>query len=225
MIEVENICKTYGKGDAAVHALRGVSLQIAQGEMLAIVGKSGSGKSTLLRVLAGLSGIDGGVYRYRGQAIDCTSAAALRAFRRANIGIVLQNYGLVEEMTVFENIALPLKFRRLSRKKIAAAVHAQLAAVDLMDKINAYPSTLSGGQQQRVAIARALITSPAVLLADEPTGALDQETGRAILALFGAINAAGTTVILVTHDKEIAAQCTRSTLLVDGKVAQNHDNL
>ncbi|MFI3169626.1 MAG: ABC transporter ATP-binding protein [Faecalibacterium sp.] len=218
MIKLENIRKTYGKGDATVHALRGINLSIVTGEMVAIVGKSGSGKSTLLRVIAGLSGIDSGCYLYQMQPLDCTSASVLRKFRREHIGIVLQNYGLIEELTVFENIALPLKFKRMSRKSVQQAVQRQLAAVDLTEKQDAHPSTLSGGQQQRVAIARALVLQPDVLLADEPTGALDQETGAAIMALFAKINAAGTTVIIVTHDMEIAAQCGRKIVLVDGMV-------
>ncbi len=218
MIKLENIRKTYGKGDAAVHALRGASLAMQTGEMVAIVGKSGSGKSTLLRVIAGLSGIDGGCYLYQMQPLDCTSASVLRKFRREHIGIVLQNYGLIEELTVFENIALPLKFKRMSRKRVQQAVQRQLEAVDLTEKQDAHPSALSGGQQQRVAIARALVLQPDVLLADEPTGALDQETGAAIMALFAKINAAGTTVIIVTHDMEIAAQCGRKIVLVDGMV-------
>ncbi len=221
MIQLSNIEKIYGKGDARVHALRGVSLEIEAAEMLAIVGKSGSGKSTLLRVLAGLASIDGGSYCFRGEAVDCSSARALRSLRQNHIGIVLQNYGLIEELTVFENVALPLKFKKMPRKQVCVAVQRQLQAVDLLDKQNAHPSTLSGGQQQRVAIARALVTQPDVLLADEPTGALDQETGNAILQLFAKINAAGTTVILVTHDMEIAAQCGRKIVLQDGKVSSS----
>lgn len=221
LISMKNIKKSYKKGDNIIQALSDVSLEIKKGEMVAIMGKSGSGKSTLLNIMAGLDILDFGEYLYEGKPVDFSNQQSLSTFRRENIGFVLQNSALIDEKNVFNNIALPLKYKRLSIKDIYVKVNEAAKNFAIIDCLSAFPSQLSGGQAQRAAIARAVITEPNVVLADEPTGALDGETGKSIMFNFKQINLSGKTVIIVTHDKNIAEQCNRIIYLKDGKIVTN----
>ena len=218
-LELKNIRKRYGKTEETkVHALKSVNLKIEEGSYLAIMGKSGSGKSTLLNVLGGLTRPTDGVYIFNGENVSNLSRSQGAVFRNQNIGFVVQNFALIHSMTVKENVRLPLIYGSYRRKEIDRCVKKILEKMELADKIHAYPSELSGGQCQRVAIARAMIAEPKLILADEPTGALDQETGKRIMDLFSELNAQGTTVIIVTHDKDVATRCGRRLYMEDGSV-------
>ncbi len=216
MIELNNIHKTFGKGNTTVHALKGTNLNVAENEMLAIMGKSGSGKSTLLNILGGLCAYDKGSYTFNGKALDFSKQKNLLEFRRNMVGIVLQSFALLDDINVYENIALPLKYRKLSKKEINRQVDEVLAMLEIEDKKKAYPNQLSGGQQQRVAIARAMIKKPEILLADEPTGSLDEETEKDVLEIFERIHESGKIIIIATHDKTVADCCDRTVVLKNG---------
>lgn len=218
MIHIENVVKTFGKKEAAVEALRGITLSVRKGEMAAIMGKSGSGKSTLLNILGGVMSADGGIYLYDGKEVNFKSQKELVRFRRNEIGFVVQYFALVDDLNVFHNVALPLKYQGYSRKKIKQMVMEVLRELGIEDKAKAYPSELSGGQQQRVAIARAVVKSPQVILADEPTGALDEATGEEVQKIFRKLNEKGKTVIIVTHDAKVAEKCDRIIYIKDGMV-------
>lgn len=219
MISVENISKVYQTGSIPVAALNQVSLKIEKGEMIGIIGKSGSGKSTLLNILGGLDTVSGGKYVFDGKTISDFSPRQLADFRCRNVGFVIQNFALINSLTVADNVALPLRYAGLSKSRIAKAVDEILLRLNMLDKIASYPSELSGGQCQRVAIARALIADPSIILADEPTGALDEETGEVIINLFKELNDKGVTMVIVTHDSGIADSCKRIIRLKDGKIA------
>lgn len=221
MIELKEIEKTFGKSDAAVHALRGVNLHIAQGEMLAIMGKSGSGKSTLLNIIGGLIAPDAGEYRYCGAPIDFHVQKNLLRFRRNTVGVILQHFALLDDMTVRDNVMLALRHSKLSRKQQLQRTLELLQLLEIEDKATAYPLQLSGGQQQRVAIARAMVKQPDILLADEPTGALDEETEKTVLEILKKIHSMGKTIIIVTHDESVAKICERIIVLKDGTVQDN----
>lgn len=186
--------------------------------MIAIMGKSGSGKSTLLNIMAGLIEVDSGEYNFFEKEISSLSEREVLEFRRHDIGIVLQYFGLIENRTVFKNVMLPSKYVKENKKTKQKKVKDILKKLEIENKEKVYPNTLSGGQKQRVAIGRALVKEPRVILADEPTGALDEETGKQVLKLFKQMKEAGITVIIVTHDKEIADLCDRTIRLVDGRV-------
>lgn len=218
MIEIKNIRKTFGKKEAKVEALRGISLSIQEGEMVAIMGKSGSGKSTLLNILGGLMSIDSGEYYYDGRAVNFKKQKELTKFRRHEIGFVVQYFALVDDLNIFQNVALPLKYQGISRRNIKKMVMVALRELGIADKAKAYPSELSGGQQQRAAIARAIVKQPRVILADEPTGALDEATGEDVQEIFRELNEKGKTVIIVTHDAKVAAKCQRIIHVKDGMV-------
>lgn len=220
MIQVEDIVKTFGKGkrEAVVEALRGVSLSIREGEMVAVMGKSGSGKSTLLNILGGMMSADSGTYLYDGKTVNVKRQKDLVRFRRKEIGFVVQYFALVDDLNVFGNVALPLKYQGYSSKKIKQMVMGALKELGIEDKVNAYPTELSGGQQQRVAIARAVVKSPRVILADEPTGALDEATSEEVQKIFRTLNEKGKTVIIVTHDANVAEKCDRIICVKDGVV-------
>ena len=218
IIALKGICKTYGKGDGLVTALRPIDLEIRQGEMLAIMGKSGSGKSTLLNLLGGLDAPDSGEYIYNGKTLNTKNQNRMSKFRRKDVGFVVQHFALIDEYSVQQNMSLPLRYgtlKGLSSKKRVKEIAERL---EISEKLKKYPSQLSGGQAQRVAIARAIAHKPAVLLADEPNGALDEETGRSIMNLFREINKEGTTVIVVTHDANVASYCQRTIRLHDGSI-------
>ena len=218
MIEAVDVHKTYDRGGAEVHALRGASLDVAAGEFCSIMGPSGSGKSTLLHVLGGLDQATEGVVRVDGVDLASLSDDDLTRFRRQHLGFVFQFFNLLPSMTAWENAALPLMLdgQRLSKLKPRAV--ELLNRVGLGDRVNHRPAQLSGGQLQRVALARALMADPSVLLADEPTGNLDSESGRAVLALLRQCSASGLTVVMVTHDANAARVGHRVVELRDGLV-------
>lgn len=218
MLALKEIHMTYGKGDGAVHALRGVDMEVERGELLAVTGKSGCGKSTLLNILGGVCKPTGGSYFFEGKEVSQFSTRQLADFRNQKIGFVVQHFALIQDMTVFQNIALPLRYRGYSRKKIEERVYELLDQFELGEKENTIPPELSGGQCQRTAIARAVAGHPELLLADEPTGALDEETGGKILRIFQELNQSGMTIIIVTHDGEIAAGCRRRVHMRDGMI-------
>ncbi|CAD7043046.1 ABC transporter ATP-binding protein [Pseudorhizobium endolithicum] len=217
IIELSQADLTLGSAAASVHVLKQIDLQVRRGEAVGIVGPSGSGKSTLLMVLAGLERLDRGEIHIAGEPLHALSEDALADFRGRNIGIVFQSFHLIANMTALENVAVPLELANV-RNPFEIA-RRELAAVGLGERLNHYPGQLSGGEQQRVAIARALAPSPLVLIADEPTGNLDAETGRQIADLLFAKQAErGMTMLLVTHDTSLAARCTRQIHARSGEI-------
>lgn len=216
MVCLQGIKKSFGKGDSRVEALKGIDLSIKEGEMVAIMGKSGSGKSTLLNILGGLSGIDEGKYFFQGKELDCNKPKELTKFRKNNIGFVVQYFALVDEMTVFQNVAMPLKYQK-KHGQIKERVENALAELEILDKAKSYPVELSGGQQQRVSIARAIVKDAKLILADEPTGALDEATGEKVLNIFEKLHEQGKTIVIVTHDAKVASRCERILYLKDGR--------
>lgn len=223
MIKLEKITKIYNAGDLEVRALDGVDLNIEDGEMLAVMGPSGSGKSTMLNILGLMDITTSGNYIVDDTKINELSNKARHVFRKEHISFVFQNFALMSRYTVFENIELPLlarKIKKADRKKI---VEHNMELVGIKELSKKYPSQISGGQQQRCAIARALAAGNDIILADEPTGALDQKTGQEIINIFKKINELGKTVIIVTHDINVANQCKRIINIVDGKIEDNKD--
>jgi putative ABC transport system ATP-binding protein len=218
IIETRDLTKVYGSNGNAVHALRGIDLTIEQGEFVALIGPSGSGKSTLMAILGCLDLPTGGTYSLDGRRVDGLGGADLAAIRNEKIGFVFQQYNLLPKATIVRNIELPMLYAGVPRKERRARALELLARVGISDKANALPGELSGGQRQRVSIARALANRPALLLADEPTGALDTRTGEEVLGLFRELHEQGNTVVLVTHDPGIAARAERRVTLCDGLV-------
>ncbi len=216
LIDMNRIDVTYGKKLGVVPALKQVSLQVNEGEFLTIMGKSGCGKSTLLNVLGTIREPDGGTYFFDGKDVLQMKDSEKARFRNQNIGFVVQHFALLGERTIYDNIALPLHYMRIGNREIRVRVDRLLEKMELTDKKHKYPYELSGGQCQRTAIARALVTNPKLLLADEPTGALDEETGRNVMKLLQEINKNGTTIIMVTHDSDFAKLGSRSVTMQDG---------
>lgn len=221
IIDIDGVCRTYTMGDESIHALAGVSITIHPGEFVAIVGASGSGKTTLMHLLGCLDTPTGGTYRLNGVDVRTLSDDALSELRNREIGFVFQSFNLLPRTTALRNVELPLVYRGVDPAEREQRARIALERVGLGERMGHRPSQLSGGQRQRVAIARALVTEPSLLLADEPTGNLDSATGTEILALLRALNDAGNTVILVTHEPSIAAQATRAIRLSDGLVVQD----
>ncbi|MFL6195633.1 MAG: ABC transporter ATP-binding protein [Thermoanaerobaculia bacterium] len=216
IIETRGLTKTYGSNGNAVHALRGIDLVIGGGEYVALIGPSGSGKSTLMSILGCLDVPTGGTYTLDGLRVEKLSGPDLAAIRNQKIGFVFQQYNLLPKATILRNVELPMLYAGVPRKERRERALELLAKVGIPDKANTLPGALSGGQRQRVAIARALANRPALLLADEPTGALDSKTGQEVLGLFRELHAQGNTVLLVTHDPAIAATAERQIELHDG---------
>lgn len=220
MIEIKNLVKIYNKGKTNEFcALKGIDLSIEEGEMVAIIGKSGAGKSTLLHILAAIDSYDKGSYLVDGVSVGDLKEKERARFRNQKIGIVMQDYALIDEYTIEENVQIPLIFGKVKgndvrREKIRTA----LENVGLAELAKKPVRQLSGGQKQRVAIARALVNNPAFLLADEPTGALDSKTSGEIMDMFEKLNQGGKTVIIVTHDMEVAARCGRVIEISDGEI-------
>jgi len=223
LIEIKNLSKIYQMGEVEVHALRGVSLSINRGEYVAIVGASGSGKSTLMNMIGLLDRPTAGSYHIRGTEAGELSKSKLADLRNTEIGFVFQNFNLLPRMNARRQVELPLFYAGVSRKESRAMAERALKMVGLSDRAVHRPEELSGGQQQRVAIARALVNQPGIVLADEPTGALDTKTGQEILSLFDELNAQGITLIVVTHDPNVAKRAHRIITLSDGKVVSNDD--
>ncbi len=221
LIEVEDLRRHYRMGGEVVSALDGVSFAITGGELVSIVGSSGSGKTTLMNILGCLDTPTAGTYRLGGHDVKSLPDDALSALRNREIGFVFQNFQLLPRASAIKNVELPLVYRNMNaRERHDLAVKA-LGRVGLSHRMNHRPTEMSGGQRQRVAIARALVATPSLLLADEPTGNLDSATGREIMELFFELHAAGNTIVLVTHEPSIAAQCPRAIRLSDGKVVSD----
>lgn len=219
LIEIKDVTKDYLLGPVTVNALRGVSFKVSQGDMFAIVGPSGCGKSTLMNILGLLDRPTQGVYSIEGNPVAVKNDEELSFLRNQKIGFVFQQYNLLSKLSVADNVSIPLLYRGWSQDKIDARVQEVLAAVKMDDRSHHKPTELSGGQQQRVAIARALCGDPSIILADEPTGALDTVTSSEIINLFHGLNQdKGITIILITHAPEIADQCKSIVRLKDGLV-------
>lgn len=221
VVKIENVVRTYKMGDNEVQALKGVSFEIKQGEFLAIMGPSGSGKSTCMNMIGCLDRPTSGTVEINGKLTSDMSESELAVLRNKTIGFVFQQYHLIPAMTVLENVMLPLKYQKIEKSERIELAKKALASVSLEDRMNHRPHELSGGQKQRVAIARAMVTSPKILLADEPTGALDSNTGKQVMELFRKINRErGTTIIIVTHDLQIGASMERCIKILDGLIQE-----
>ena len=216
MLEVKNVTKIYGEGEAMVFALSDVSLEVTRGDFKAIMGPSGSGKSTLLNIIGGLDSLSGGEVVLEGRCVNSLNENALVDIRRGKIAYVFQQYHLLPSLTALENVLLPLMFGEVG-VSIEKALD-MLRRVGLEKRVGHQPSQLSGGEQQRVAIARALVNDPLLVLADEPTGNMDQRTGMEIMDLFQQINEGGRSIIMVTHDPGIARQAKETIVLRDGQI-------
>ena len=222
VISLRNINKIYGKGDAEVKAIKDVSISINEGELVAIVGTSGSGKSTLLNIIGCIDRPTSGEYLLSSQEVQSLSEKNLAKKRNKSIGFVLQYFGLINSYTVYENVELPLIYSKTGKAERTKKVEEILSRLNILDKKNKYPSELSGGQNQRVAIARALVNDPQIILADEPTGALDKNTSREVMEILTELNKTGKTVILVTHDEKISSQCERVLRIEDGSLKEEN---
>lgn len=220
VVDLHEIQKAYGEGTNRHIVLDRVSLTIDAGEYVTILGPSGSGKSTLMNIIGCLDVASSGIYRLQEQLVHDLSEDQLATIRNEEIGFIFQQFQLLTRMSVLQNVELPLIYAGVSRKERRARSLELLERVGLADKADALPSQLSGGQQQRVAIARALVTRPTILLADEPTGALDQKTGKQIMELFESLSAEGKTIIMITHDVNIARQARRIIRIEDGQVTE-----
>ena len=221
LIELGEIWKTYDTGEVAVDALRGIDLVVERGEYVAIMGPSGSGKSTLMHILGCLDSPTKGSYRLDGEEVSHLSAGRLAVVRNRFIGFVFQNYNLLPRASLLRNVELPLLYGGMLREQRRTRAQQMLDQVGLGDRGKSRPNQLSGGQRQRAAIARALVTEPALLLADEPTGNLDQATGGEVMDIFDALNGCGQTVLVVTHDSHVAAHAHRIVRIVDGRIADD----
>ena len=220
-IEVVDVTKTYDLGDVKVEALRGVSFSIAPGEYVAIMGPSGSGKSTLMNLLGCLDRPTTGRYVLGGEDVSTLGDDQLAAIRLKRLGFVFQGFNLLARTSALKNVALPLFYAGMGTRARNQRAAAQLVDVGLGDRMDHKPSELSGGQQQRVAIARALVNDPAVLLADEPTGNLDSQTSEEIMGLFETLNQGGRTIIMVTHDEDVAGHAKRVIRVRDGRIVDD----
>lgn len=218
VIKMKNVSRTYQMGEEGVHALRGISFEVQQGEFLSIMGPSGSGKSTCMNMIGCLDRPSGGIVEIGGKETAKMTEKELAVLRNKIIGFVFQQYHLLPGMSVLENVMLPLRYQGIERSKRAELAKIALEKVNLLDRINHRPHELSGGQKQRVAIARAMVTKPQIILADEPTGALDSKTGKQVMELFREINKSGTTIVIVTHDPGIGESTNRCIRIFDGNI-------
>jgi putative ABC transport system ATP-binding protein len=220
IIEMKGINKYYQIGQSQLHALKDVSLTVDEGEFLAILGPSGSGKSTLMNIIGCMDKPDGGTYVLDGIEVHSASEKQLTRIRNEKIGFIFQKYHLIQTYNVLQNIVMPLLMRGMTLKEAQEASMDTIRLLGLDERIHHRPRELSGGQQQRVAIARALVGEPALLLADEPTGALDQNSGKEVLKLFGRLNEMGNTIVMITHDLTVAQNAKRIVRIVDGELLE-----
>ena len=218
VIEVQNITKHYSLGTQTVEALRGISFEIKQGEFIAIMGPSGSGKSTLMNIIGCLDSPTHGSYFLNQQEVSTLEGDELAGIRNKEIGFVFQNFHLLARNSALDNVMLPLKYAGVSKQEQIKRAKDALSQVGLESRMDHQPSELSGGQQQRVAIARALVNNPAILFADEPTGNLDSQTGHDVMQLFHNLHKQGQTIILITHENDVAAEAQRTIFIKDGLV-------
>ncbi|WP_147566241.1 ABC transporter ATP-binding protein [Clostridium tyrobutyricum] len=218
IIKLKNINKVYNSKNNQVNALKDISLTINKGELIAIVGPSGSGKSTLLNIIGTLDKITDGEYLLRDEQVEKLNNHQLSRLRNKTFGFVVQHFALINDYTVSENIEIPLEYGRVKHSERKILINKVVEKLSLTDKINKNVKELSGGQCQRVAIARAIVNDPEIILADEPTGALDQKTGQDVMNIFKNLNKEGKTVIVVTHDSKIAGQCNRTIKIEDGRI-------
>jgi len=221
LINTDNLVKIYNLGEYEIHALRGINLTIENSEFVAIMGPSGSGKSTLMHILGCLDRPTQGRYLLEGKDISSLDRNSLAQIRSRKIGFVFQSFNLLHRTTALENVELPLLYNNSSPKVIAEKAKKALSLVGLEGRENSYPNQLSGGQQQRVAIARALVNDPAIILADEPTGNLDTRTSIEVMEIFQSLNKQGITIILITHEKDIASYAKRNITFRDGKIVKD----
>jgi putative ABC transport system ATP-binding protein len=224
MISIRGMTKVYGVGDTEVVALAGINLEVAEGEMVAIMGPSGSGKSTLMNMIGCLDRPTSGQYFLAGKEVGSIDDNQRAEVRNQHIGFVFQGFNLLSKLTAAQNVEAPLIYRGIGAAKRQRLAHEALERVGLGGRGHHRPNQLSGGQQQRVAIARAIASHPSILLADEPTGALDSHTGQEVLALFQELNEEGRTVVIVTHDEHVAAHCSRLVRLSDGLIVSDAPN-
>ena len=220
MIDIHDLCKVYLVGDERVRALDHATLHIYPKEFVSIIGPSGSGKSTLMNIIGCLDVADAGTYRLDNLPIESYTENQLAQIRNRKIGFVFQNFNLIPKLTAEENVELPLIYQKVPRSERVEQVKEALERVGLTKRAKHLPTELSGGQQQRVAIARAIVTRPKLILADEPTGALDTKTSQEIMDIFHELHAQGNTIVLITHDPNVAKQASRSIHILDGKITE-----
>jgi putative ABC transport system ATP-binding protein len=225
IIETKSLTKTFGSNGVAVRALRGIDLTVDRGEFLALIGPSGSGKSTLMAILGCLDSPTTGTYAFDGERVDGLSGADLARIRNQKIGFVFQLYNLLPKASVLRNVELPMLYAGVPRKERRRRATELLERVGIPEKAKNLPATLSGGQRQRVAVARALANGPVMLLADEPTGALDSKTGHEVLELFSDLHRQGNTILIVTHDLAIASLASRQVEIHDGRIAGSSEKV
>jgi putative ABC transport system ATP-binding protein len=218
LVSLQNLSKTYRAAEVETTALRGVNVDVREGEFVAVMGPSGCGKSTLLSVIGMLDACDGGTYKFRGEDITRLGEAQLAALRKRNIGFVFQSFNLIDELTVEANVELSLLYQRVPAAARRQRVKEVMDRMKIAHRARHYPAALSGGQQQRVAVARAVVSKPALILADEPTGNLDSQHGEEVMKLLVELNAAGTTIVMVTHSASHAEYARRTIHLFDGHV-------
>ncbi|WP_066687436.1 ABC transporter ATP-binding protein [Christensenella intestinihominis] len=219
-LTLEKVNKSYAMGQERLHVLKDVSFGVEKGEYLTILGPSGSGKSTLMNIIGCMDTLDSGTYELDGEAVQEYGDNELTLLRNRKIGFIFQKYHLIPQYTALQNVIMPLLLRGLSRSEAICEAEESIRLVGLWDRITHRPNELSGGQQQRVAIARALVTKPALLLADEPTGALDSATGKEILKLFQKLNDTGNTIIMISHDVNVAQSSRRILTISDGRLEE-----
>jgi putative ABC transport system ATP-binding protein len=219
IVSLDRVSRTYAMDRVEVHALQDVSLEVQQGEFVAIVGPSGSGKSTMMNIVGCLDRPSAGIYRLAGTAVASLDDDGLARLRSRTIGFVFQSYNLLPRTSALDNVATPLLYQGVGRRERVRRAGAALERLGLGDRLDHEPSELSGGQQQRVAVARAIVTDPALVLADEPTGNLDSASGRDVLAVLHELNATGRTILLITHDADVATAASRQIHIRDGRIA------
>ncbi len=225
LLSLRDITKTYHMGDVLFPVLHGITFTVERGEFVSVLGPSGSGKSTLMNIIGCLDVADGGTYTLGGRAVAGLTEGEMARLRNREIGFVFQNFQLLPRLSTLDNVMLPLIYAKVPKAARLARARAELARVGLADKEANLPRQLSGGQQQRVAIARALVTRPRILLADEPTGALDRATGAQIMDIFRSLNEEGITIVMITHDRKVASYASRTVHILDGRLytAEEYD--